>query len=197
MDAMVREHLDKTRKKPHETDAMVQVSTPRLKLVRCPFEIGNRVGGVKSSRGFESHPLRFFLCLQVKRSRRPDSRRGPGATPGPLYCNPSAPSGLITSLVKPCATFGSSRGSRNDSSAVWACMSMNPGQSIRSVASIACAAFVVGKECSIVAIRSPAMPTSVCSVGLSPGNTLAPLIQVSSRFHCPIHTIPAASLRHA
>src|SRR5919106_216614 len=57
-------------------DAMVQVSTPRLKLVRCPFEIGNRVGGVKSSRGFESHPLRFSLCLQVKRSRRIKMTKG-------------------------------------------------------------------------------------------------------------------------
>ena len=54
---------------------------------------------------------------------------------------------------------------------------MNPGQSIRSVASITSAAFVAGKECSTVALRSPAMPTPVCSVGLSPRKTLAPLIR--------------------
>ena len=37
MDARVREHLDKILKKPHQTDAMVQIRTPRTKLVMYPF----------------------------------------------------------------------------------------------------------------------------------------------------------------
>jgi len=36
MDARVREHLDKTRKRPDQTDAMVQIRTPRTIPVRCP-----------------------------------------------------------------------------------------------------------------------------------------------------------------
>ena len=60
MYARVYEHLAKCRKRPDQTDKMGQIGTPCTKLVRCPIEIGNRVGGVKLSRGFESHPLRFF-----------------------------------------------------------------------------------------------------------------------------------------
>src|ERR687890_43665 len=79
-------------------DAMVQVSTPRLKLVRCPFEIGNRVGGVKSSRGFESHPLRFIIVLQVKRERSGGKKRGSQLARDLIYCQ------AYCSREVPCAT---------------------------------------------------------------------------------------------
>jgi hypothetical protein len=58
MDARVYEQLAKCRKGPDQTDKKGQFRTPRTILVRSPSETGNRVGGVKSSRGFESHPLR-------------------------------------------------------------------------------------------------------------------------------------------
>ena len=64
------------------------------------------------------------------RSETPPGRRGNAAASfrpeGRTGAGPS-PSGQITSVVKPCASFGVSSGSVNTRSAECACMSMNPG----------------------------------------------------------------------
>jgi hypothetical protein len=44
------------------------------------------VDGVESSRGFESHPLRFSFCLQVKRARLGGKKRGPELAWNLMYC---------------------------------------------------------------------------------------------------------------
>src|SRR5919112_3139156 len=77
---------------------MGQIRMPCSKLVKCPFEIGNRVGGVKSSRGFESHPLRFSLRLQVKRELSGGKKRGSELARDLIYCQ------AYCSREVPCAT---------------------------------------------------------------------------------------------
>jgi hypothetical protein len=70
---------------------------------------GNRVGGVEPSRGFESHPLRFSFCLQVKRRDGRRTTRRPRISPGPNlpqpYCNPSAQS-LVHRVRQPVSHAG-------------------------------------------------------------------------------------------
>src|SRR5215216_3376899 len=63
-----------------------------------PPRIGNRVGGVKSSRGFESHPLRFIVVLQVKRERSGGKKRGSQLARDLIYCQ------AYCSREVPCAT---------------------------------------------------------------------------------------------
>src|ERR671913_2072624 len=77
---------------------MGYIRTPCTKQVRCPFEIGNRVGGVKPSRGFESHPLRFILILQVKRERSGGKKRGSELARDLMHCQ------AYCSREVPCAT---------------------------------------------------------------------------------------------
>jgi mannose-6-phosphate isomerase-like protein (cupin superfamily) len=69
MDILLRVHLRKLRSIIGKTDEIGWVRTLCERRLASPFRIGNRVGGVKPSRGFESFPLRFLQGLQVKRSR--------------------------------------------------------------------------------------------------------------------------------
>ena len=84
----------------------------------------------------------------------------------------ASPSGLITSVVKPCRIFGASSGSSNDASAECACRSMNPGQSIAPVPSTTSAAS---------ASRDRRPPRSARRARRRPRATGAPVARVDGR----------------
>ena len=103
------------------------------RAVRRPTGRASIAGRVASSASRYSakrrpRPLRRAVALeraQVGAAARASRATGAGASP----------SGQITSVVKPCSTFGVSSGSSNGASAECACRSMKPGQSIAPAAS--------------------------------------------------------------
>jgi len=107
LNARVHEHPDNCRKESDETDAMGSIGRPCTRLIRSPSWIGNRVGSVKPSRGFESHPLRFSHCLQVKR----ESSGGKREIPNKL--EPSFTAKRTATEIQPGSLFG--RGEGKDS----------------------------------------------------------------------------------
>ena len=80
----------------------------------------------------------------------------------------ASPSGLITSVVKPCRIFGVCSGSEKDTSAECACRSISPGQSIAPAPSTTSAASAAARS-PTAAITPSRTPTSASTGAPSPG----------------------------